>query len=109
MSPLLIVALFLTGALALLVYDMAAEFARADGTIADRVKAAFRGSLTVFVAQATAVVAGAPLLAETLANALGDPAIAQAVSGTIPAEWRNLLPVAIAVLTVLARLRTLKS
>ena len=87
--PLFIVQLL--GALALVAFaaGIVARFALADGTLWDRLTAAFKGSLTLFAAWLGMLLDGLPLIANVLADAIEDPAIRAQIDAVLPPAWRD--------------------
>ena len=87
----------------------AVSYYRATGSVADRLSAAWKGSLTIFAMVWGAVVSTLVTGLDTLAQVTGDPqfaSVADAVKQVIPAQYHPLFPAALAAIGIAARLRT---
>jgi hypothetical protein len=103
----LIITLAVIATLAWLAYHVVKKFKTSEGTFWDRLLAGFKDSATILVAGAT-YVGGAILgFIGQAADALNVPQVAEVVRTQIPAEYMGYGLMALAVVTVLARLRSL--
>jgi hypothetical protein len=94
---------------AYVVFDFAREYIRASGSTWDRLIAAGKGSATIvwqrFVMLISAVAGGLASLADWL-NA---PGLADAIKDAMTPEYVAFFMIAVAIITEIARRRTLKS
>jgi hypothetical protein len=82
----------------------------ATGSIADRLAASGKGTLTIFVGIWGTIATVATDGCDLLANLTGDPMFAQwadAVKSVIPAQYHPIIPLLALSATMAARLRTL--
>lgn len=86
------------------------SYLEASGSVAERLAAAWRGSLTIFTlvwgAIASSLVGGF----DVLADVTGDPqftTIADSIKEVIPAQYHPVLPAVVAMIGIAARARTL--
>lgn len=105
MPAALVLALVASAVLGLMLFDLIEGFIGSTGTLVDRVKGAFRGSVTIFVTQASALVVGVPTVSAEIANLLGDPTWSPFLA-KIPEPYADWVPAAIAVLAYVGRLRS---
>lgn len=102
-----IVTLAVVATLAWLAYHVVKKFRETEGGAWERLLAGFKDSATILVAGAT-YVGGAILgVIGKAADALNVPQVAEVVRTQIPAEYMGYGLMAIALVTVIARLRTL--
>lgn len=82
------------------------DFASADGTIRDRLCAAFRSSSTLFVNYASILMLALPEAVTVLSEALSDPALQEQVTAWFPPEYGRLVGLVLFCLSTWARMRT---
>lgn len=82
------------------------DYANADGTIRDRLCAAFRSSSTLFVNYASIIMLALPEAVTALSDALSDPALQEQVAAWFPPEYGRLVGLLLFGLSTWARMRT---
>ena len=98
---------FILSIAALVVYNVVA-YVEATGTVLDRLSAAWKGSMTIFVLVWGSILSFAASGLDLLAQITGDPqfsTIADSVKSIVPAQYHPLIPVAVTGIAILARLR----
>jgi hypothetical protein len=103
-----VLTLVLFAAAAVIAYSVIAQYRAATGTTWQRLAVAFKGSATILWARVVAFAgAGAGVLGGT-ADWLGAPDIKDAIQGFLNPEYVPFYILLIAVVTELARRRTIK-
>ena len=101
--------LAILGAVAVLILYNVVKYRQSTGTVAERLAAAWKGSMTLFVGVVATVASVLTSGMDVLAQLTGDPLFSQwsqAVAAVIPPTWQPLIPIAGLTATMLARLRT---
>ena len=86
------------------------SYYEATGTPMERLSAAWKNSMTIFVLVWGSILSFAATGLDLLAQITGDPqfaTISDSVKGIIPAQYHPLIPAAVAAVAILARTRTL--
>jgi hypothetical protein len=99
--------IFLAAAVGFLVWKTMRTYRHAAGSVADRIAAAWRGSLTVFVLAWGAMLTGGVAALDVLSNLTGDPQFAEfaeSIKTLIPAQYHPFIPPAIMGIGIAARL-----
>jgi hypothetical protein len=103
-----ILTLVLLATVAVIAYSVIAQYRAATGTNWQRLSAAFKGSATILWARVVALAgAGAGVIGGT-ADWFGAPGIKDAIQGFLKPEYVPFYILLIAVVTELARRRTIK-
>jgi hypothetical protein len=105
----LLVVIAAAAVVALIAYNVI-EYMKATGSVADRLAAAWQGSMTIFVVVWGSILSFGVSGLDILSEVTGDPqfsAIADGIKNYIPAQYHPLIPVGVGLVAILARLRTL--
>jgi hypothetical protein len=102
-----VITLAILGTLAWLAYHVVKKYRETDGTFWERLLAGFKDSATLLVAGATYVGGALIDLIGKAADALNAPEVAEMVRTQIPAEYMGYGLMGLAVVVVVARLRSL--
>ncbi len=88
-------------------YSVATGYATATGTPSERLWQGFRASATIIVGKVTALVGGLLTLVPSMADLVGSPEIKTALEGLLTPKAMSVAVLAIGLVTVWARTRTL--
>lgn len=105
----IVFALFLIAIVAFFVFDMVKLYAATPGSTWDRILAAGRGSATIVWGRFVAIVAAAIGLLPDAADLFGDPSLGDAIKAALNPQYVAAFTIGIALISIFARRRTLKS